>query len=162
MKAIEVYSGSDGELTKRYYQQLEQLGPVGILAMNLFRAQKCSARAKVYRGGVRGRGSYRSMAYERKSWSMGLLASVLSAHGRSLGVTWGWKQDQNVVFDGGASWVMYVDLPNGQVSFHSPTRMPGPDYAGEWCGEHRSEARILEFCDGLTSKVKTLFADSSV
>lgn len=69
MNAADVYAGSDGELTKRYYSELETKGPIGLVAMNLFRAQKCSARAKVYRGGVRGRGSYKSMAYERKSWS---------------------------------------------------------------------------------------------
>ena len=67
MTAAEVYQGSDGELTRRYYTELEnRVGILGLVAVNLFRAQNCSSRAKVYRGGVRGRGSYKSMAYEKK------------------------------------------------------------------------------------------------
>ena len=40
-----------------------------LLAVNLLRAQKCSERAKQYRGG-NGNGSYRDQAYRRKQWSM--------------------------------------------------------------------------------------------
>ena len=32
-------------------------------------------------------------------------------------------------------WVLYLDLPTGQVSFHAPARGPGPDYPGEWDGQ---------------------------
>lgn len=147
MTAREVYAGSDGEVTKAFYRRLEQLGPIGVVATCLFRAQKCSARAKVYRGGIRGRGSFKSMAYERKTWSMANLAMMLMEHSAELGITWGWKQDLNVVFDARPSRVLYVDLPNGQVSFHAPTRGVGPTYSGEWCGEHASETRIVAFCD---------------
>jgi len=40
-----------------------------------------------------------------------------------------------------------VDLPEGQVSFHSLARYAGPDYAGDWDGQRKSEERILRFCD---------------
>lgn len=66
---IRIYSGSDGAATRALYAQLEQLGPRGLLAVNLLRAQKCSERAKQYRGG-NGNGSYRDQAYRRKQWSM--------------------------------------------------------------------------------------------
>jgi hypothetical protein len=150
MKAIEVYAGSDGALTRSYYAELEKHGPAGIIAMNLFRAQKCSARAKVYRGGIRGQGSYKRMAYERKSWSMQNLARILAEQAGSFNIIYGWKQDHSTVFGQDTSWVLYVDLPGyGQVSFHSPVRGEGPDYAGDFDGAKKSEERILAFCDSV-------------
>jgi hypothetical protein len=139
MPAAVVYAGSSGDLTKAYYAQLAERGAIGFVAMNLFRAQKCSARAKLYRGG-----GFKDAAYERKNWSMGLLAHALAENGASLGITFGWKQDPAQAYH---NWVMYIDLPPGQCSFHAATRGEGPDYAGEWDGQHLSAERILEFCD---------------
>ncbi len=147
IRAADIYLGSDGEATKRYYAELEAIGPIGIVATNLFRAQKCSARAKVYRGGIRGRGSYRSMAYDRKQWAMDNLCRALAEHSESLGIRYGWKRDEATVFGNRASWVLYLELPQGQVSFHSPTRGEGPEFAGDWDGVRRSMERILQFCD---------------
>ncbi len=144
MRAVEVYEGSDGAATKRFYADLETRGPLGLIAVNLFRAQKCSARAKKYRGGVRGVGSYRGMAYERKSWSVSNLCQILAEHGPTVGITFGWGLDLRQEFN---RYVLYVDLPQGQVSFHSPSRGKGPDYQGQWDGQHRSAERILAFCD---------------
>jgi hypothetical protein len=148
MNVAAVYAGSDGALTRRFYAELEQCGPVGLVALNLFRAQKCSARAKVYRGGVRGVGSYRGMAYERKNWSMHNLCRMLSTHGPALGITWGWKKDPMQSFH---NWVLYVDLPGGQVSFHSAERLDGPDYSADWDRQRKSAERIIEFCDAVLS-----------
>ena len=72
---ISIYQGSNGEATKALYAQLESMGPHGVIAMNLFRACKCSERAKVYRG----RG-YRDEAYRRKQWSMDNLCEALTKH----------------------------------------------------------------------------------
>lgn len=149
MRAIEVYRRSDGEATRAYYAQLALAGPRGVIAVNLFRAQKCSARAKVYRGGIAGQGSYKRMAYDRKSWSMDQLCAALAQHGAALGMGWGWKRDPATLFGGSESWVLYVELPQGQVSFHSPSRGAGPEYAGEWDGMKASELRILQFCDAV-------------
>src|ERR1051326_7628212 len=115
MTTLEIYNGSDGAATKALYARLELLGPVGLVALNLFRAQKCSERAKVYRGGVPGRGSFKAMAYERKQWSMGNLCKVLQEHAQGLQLRWGWKEDPGQEY---YPWVLYVDLPSGQVSFH--------------------------------------------
>lgn len=145
MRAIDVYAGSDGQVTTAYYAELKKLGPIGELAVNLFRAQKCSARAKVYRGGRGGHGSYRSMAYNRKNWSLENLSAILNEHAAALGIIYGWKQDPNQTYH---SEVLYVELPGfGQVSFHSATLLKGPEYSGEWDGVHKSEERILAFCD---------------
>lgn len=145
MKAVEVYQGSDGALTKAYYAALETQGPIGIVAVNLFRAQKCSARAKVYRGGIRGVGRFKDLAYQRKGWSLENLSKVLGEHGAALGIAFGWGKDP------GQEWnphVLYIDLPIiGQVSFHSPARYEGPDYSGAWDGSHQSESRVVEFCE---------------
>jgi hypothetical protein len=78
---LRVYNGSDGDATKALFERLEAIGPVGIVAMNLFRASKNSARAKVYRGG-----GYRGKAYDRKSWAIDNLAKVLGEHGAALGL----------------------------------------------------------------------------
>lgn len=153
VRAAEVYAGSDGEQTKRYYAQLVTFGPIGVLAMNLFRAQKCSARAKVYRGG-NALGSYRDKAYQRKNWSMKNLVEVLLSHDKELSIVWGWKKDSNSPY---CPWVLYIDLPQGQVSFHTDSRLRGPDYHGDWDGRQLSCDRILAFCESLTaSKQQTV------
>lgn len=153
MKAIEIFSQNDGEVTKAYYSDLSSTA-LGEIAVCLFRAQKRSSRAKEYRGG-----RYRRSAYDVKSWSMEQLCDKLAAWNLqallpSDGIPWGWKQDSSVQFGAGHSWVLYVDLPQGQVSFHSPTRMKGTDYLGEWCGQHKSAERILAFCDHVAAGQK--------
>ena len=148
MRAIEVYQSSDGEVTKAYYAALSAKWRIGPIAMNLFRAQKASARAKVYRGGIRGQGSYRSMAYERKGWALEQVCTALT-ESADLGIPFGWQQDRETPLGGRASWILYAELPSGQVSFHSPTRYAGPDYNGAWDGQHLSLCRILVFCDAV-------------
>lgn len=128
---VRVYDGSDGAATLALYDRLNQLGPHGEIAVNLFRAQKSSARAKVYRGGERGRGSYRGMAYGRKEWSIENLARILAQHADASGLRWGWGQDNAQEFH---RVVLYVDLPSGQVSFHTTSRLTGPEYLGTWDG----------------------------
>lgn len=123
---LEIYQGSDGVATKALYEKLERLGPIGAVAVNVFRANKASARAKVYRGK-----GYKSMAYDRKSWSINNLTKVLTEHAARFGIGWGWKEDSKQVVH---RWVFYIDLPTGQVSFHSEYRGDGPDYPGEWDG----------------------------
>jgi hypothetical protein len=152
--ALEVYKGTKSAgalLTKRYYALLAQLGPVGDVAMNIFRAQKASARAKVYRGGVRGVGSFRAMAYDKKDWSIDQLCKALLAHPET-GITFGWKLDPKMVaLHEAAKWVLYVDLPEGQVSFHNVKRHAGPDYPGDWDGKlNVSGQRIIDFCNRIT------------
>lgn len=130
LEVTRVYDGSDGEATKALYMRLESVGPAGCIAAHLMRAQKNSARAKVYRGGD-GRSSYRSLAYERKQWAMGQLAKTLTSYADGCGIRWGWGLDpeQPVHRD-----VLFVDLPTGQVSFHTGKREVGPDYPGKWDG----------------------------
>lgn len=149
MTAQEVYAGSNGAETKTLYARLvERAGAAGGVAMNLFRASKCSARAKKYRGGIRGQGSYRQMAYDRKNWAMQQLCEILTVHAERLGILWGWQKDEVQEFH---KWVLYVELPaQGQVSFHSAERYGGPDYPGEWDGlMNASEGRVIAYCDSL-------------
>ncbi len=121
---LEIFNGSNGDDTKALYARLETLGPVGVVALNLFRAQKCSARAKEYR-----RRAHKSEAYDRKNWSMANLCQALLLHAAALNIRWGWKQDPEQEFH---NWVLYVDLPTGQVSFHAAGRGQGPDYPADW------------------------------
>ena len=107
----------------------------------MFRANKCSARAKMYRGS-----DHRSAAYQRKEWSIGLLVDELTEHAEQFGIVWGWREDPEQPFH---KWVIYVELPNaeGQVSFHLGQRGNGPDYEREWDGQRLSTERICKFCD---------------
>ena len=144
MTVLEIYLGSDGAATRALYAQLKTLhGINGEIGVALFRAQKASERAKKYRGGVPGKGSYRDMAYEKKNWSLQELCKILE--GKEF--TFGWKKDPNQTFH---SWVLYVDLPTGQVSFHSKERYAGPDYSGDWDGvKGISAQRIVAFCQSV-------------
>jgi hypothetical protein len=158
MTVREIYDGSNGDDTRALYAQLEQLGPVGVVALNLFRASKNSARAKVYRGGIRGQGSYRRMAYDRKNWALEQLAAVLVRHSDELGIRWGWQLDERAAAEGSPHrYIMYVDIPTRtieQVSFHAQHRGLGPEYGGEWDGVRNASAnRIIAFCAQLLAGV---------
>lgn len=151
---LRVYRGSDGEATKELYERLAAIGDEGVIALNLFRAQKASERAKVYRGGVRGKGSFRGMAYERKQWAMDNLVRQLIEVGEQCSLVWGWGVDAKQEFHRD---VLYVDLPTGQVSFHTAGRGEGPDYPGEWDGmKGQSGDRICRWCARLLKTVDDL------
>lgn len=154
MKALEVFHQQNGDVTKAFYAELDSHGPLGRIATCLFRAQKRSSRAKEYR-----RGKFRSAAYDVKTWSMGELCKVLAEHGTKHGIKWGWQPDHETKFAMESSWVLYVDLPQGQVSFHSPERLTGPDYAGKWDRTGSSAARIIQFAD---SVIDSGYAGASV
>lgn len=144
MNAFQIYEGSNGDATKALYAQLETFGIQGRIALNLFRACKCSARAKVYSR------RYKGEAYDRKNWSMGLLVDALESNpGGSFTPKWGWKEDPTQEYH---KWVLYVELPTGQVSFHAPSRGKGPDYNGEWDGiRDVSAQRIIRFVENILS-----------
>jgi hypothetical protein len=143
-RVVTIYTGSDGAATTALYVELSALGSAGEVATNLFRAQKASERAKKYRGGIPGRGSYKSMAYDRKGWAIGNLTRILTQHADALGIRWGWQRDPSQRFH---EWVLYVDLPTGQASFHAAIRGDGPDYGQTWDGvPGASVDRILRHC----------------
>jgi hypothetical protein len=138
-----IYEASDGPATRTLFSFLKRHGINGQLAIALFRACKSSERAKVYRGGVRGRGSFREMAYDRKQQAMDNLCEVLSTSMCSWG--WGIDNEQPVHKD-----VLYVELPTGQVSFHSGRRGTGPDYSKPWDGmPGQSAGRIYNWIHAL-------------
>jgi hypothetical protein len=135
---LSVFQGSNGDATIALYDELRALRPAGIVALELFRAQKASSRAKAYRG----------KAYDKKEWALGNLVQALAEHDA---LRWGWKQDPAQEFH---KWVLYVDLPNGQVSFHAGARGAGPDYAGDWDGiKNMSPPRICRFIADLFAQV---------
>ena len=144
--ATVVFHGSDGAATRRTLRELEARGQPGRIAAALFRAMKTSAQAKVYRGGPDGsKSSYTDLAYRNKGLAIAALCRLLAAD--SAGLAWGWGRDGATDF---APHVMYLDLPTGQVSFHSTDRFVGPDYGGAWDGVRDvSAARILAWCDQL-------------
>lgn len=148
-----VYEGSDGAATRSLYQLLDKRGPIGVIGMNLFRAAKCSARAKDYRGGNH-MGSFRSQAYDRKEWSIAQLCAALRDNAGPLGITWGWGVDRKMGNDNPHRHVLYIDIVSGQVSFHcARDGMAGLDYLKSWDGVREQQApRIITF-------IATIFGD---
>lgn len=148
--AVEIYAGSNGDATKAMYDHLARLGPAGEVALNLFRAHKNSGRAKTYRGGIRGKGSYKGMAYDRKAWAIENLCRTLGQHADALGIAWGWKVDPG---QAKYCWVLYVETPAGQVSFHTEHRGDGPDFDGRWDGiKGEGAQRICRWIGDLCSQ----------
>lgn len=140
-----VYLGSNGGDTTDLYHDLGRRGAIGVIALNLFRAQKCSDRAKTYR-----RGSHKRAAYERKQWSMDLLSDALLKHAERFSIDWGWSLDHEQPVH---QWVLYVELPQGQVSFHTEARGIGPEYSRPWDrAKGASVSRILAFCADVLSR----------
>lgn len=124
-RVMSVYTASDAEATKALYSELiTRSGKAGELAVNVLRACKKSERAKVYRRGF-SRG-----AYDGKQWAMGEIVRVLSA-APDLVAAWGWAVDPKQSYH---NQVLYIDLPAGQVSFHTDQRLAGPSYPGRWDG----------------------------
>ena len=146
-EVIRIYQGSDGEATKRLYARLEALGIEGVIAVNLFRAQKSSERAKVYRGG-----GYRASAYDRKQFAIGNLCGALAKHAAPLGIAGGWSEDAKQPVH---RHVLYVELPTGQVSFHSPSRGDGPDHGRPWDGiAGQSPDRIIRYVARILARME--------
>lgn len=145
VRVAEAYNGSNGDVTLALFADLQALPrPGGAIAVNLFRAHKGSARAKKYRGGVRGRGSYKKMAYGKKGWAMDNLCKILATDAESCGIArWGWARDEKREYHAD---VLYIDLPTGQVSFHTEGRGEGPNYPGQWDGVKNAGAgRIIRW-----------------
>jgi hypothetical protein len=89
------------------------------------------------------------MAYERKQWAMENLTNVLTQHAEVLGIVWGWGIDHKEQVH---RHVLYIDTPEGQVSFHTEHRGNGPDYAGGWDGQAKvAPGRIVRWCSNLLS-----------
>lgn len=151
-RVLAVYEGSDGDATKALYAELEQLGPSGIIAAFLLRAQKNSSRAKVYR-----RRGNRDAAYDRKEWAIDQLVRTLRSHAGACSIRWGWGADPEQPVH---KAVLYVDLPTGQVSFHTQHRVTaqrgdGPDYPGEWDGiKGQSPDRVIRFATRVLKSVE--------
>ena len=131
----EIVEGSDAGATKALYRALDAVGPLGQVAHHLLAAQKNSSRAKRYR-------SYADRYYETKGSQLDQLTHVLP----ETTLVWGWGEDPA----GPLPWVLYVELPTGQVSFHAHRRGDGPTYADAWDGiPGASQWRIIRWAQSL-------------
>jgi len=128
------YHGSNATATKRLYSRLKGKGIDGEVAAALLRVQKSSSRAKKYRGDCK------EHSYHRKAECLVKLCETLSR----ANFMWGWAEDTGSV---NPRHVLYVELPDGQVSFHAIMRGEGPDFSAPWDGQHSSEERILQFAE---------------
>ena len=160
----EIFFGSDAVTTRRFCADLRKCGNIGKIAATLFTVQKASSRAKRYRGGIPCEGGrtlpYKDLAYSRKGDFLKRLADLLAQD--NCGMAWGWGLDLEQHH---ANHVLYIDLPQGQVSLHSRQRFAGPDYPGEWDGQNATEDRVIGFCEslwhGVVSAVPAIAAPSA-
>lgn len=136
----QAFYGSNPGRTRSVLSRLAKCGPPGLLAAACFRAQKASKTGKRRYG--RYTREYSGYAYARKRDQLQAVASILAGH-PSLGLVWGWGDDDG---NNCAPHVLYVDLPVGQVSWHAEFR-GAQEYPGEWDGQHRSEQRIIRYCE---------------
>lgn len=137
------YRGSDGERTRALYARLTEVGPAGLVAVNLLRACKNSERAKQYKS-RRSSGA----AYGTKDWAIGQLVDVLVQHAGALGIVWGWGRDEKAInFEN----VLYVEVPGaGQISFHVAYRREGTDYRGQWDGmKDVAAGRVIRYANAV-------------
>lgn len=142
MLAQAVFNQQNGDVTKAYYAKMNTKGLEGQLAVALFRAQKRSTAAKKYRGR-----RFTRDAYEVKNWSLSEICRILDAmQAFELAPVWGWKRDP---LTPGYEWVLYIELPTGQCSFHCSQRLNGPDFCGEWNPRTPSESTITAYCDSV-------------
>ena len=141
-RTLKAFSSSDGSFVTSLTADLCRRGASGAVACTLFRAFNNSQRAKKVRR--RSYGKSRNERYSQKNESLTNLSSAIEAFRPDL--VWGWKKDYSTP---GFEWVIYVELPTGQVSFHSRNRGNGPDYAGDWDGERATRERIAEWCGQL-------------
>ena len=125
--------------------------PLGRLLIALRTAQEASQRAKSraadglryreYHDGSEYRWSnYRRSRQARENDYEEKRAAVADAVGmaRAAGINFGWRRDGSRI-----PWVVYFDLPTGQVSFHIEDRGEGPDYDKPWDGvQNASGTRI--------------------
>jgi hypothetical protein len=140
---LTIYTGSDGVATKGLYDLLDQRGPKGELAHHLMRAMKTSERAKQYRGRDGQGRKYSQLSYGRKQDAIEKVAALLGQHAQRFGILWGWAEDTDQPYH---RWILYVDLPTGQVSFHAAERGDGPTYTKPWDQKKRQGSiRICKF-----------------
>lgn len=132
-RVTEVFEASSAAATKVLYAEIEALGPIGVVAINLLRACKANGGAKLYRG------SSIAAAYDKKAWAIGQATSALlklppnTALWPAAPKLWGWGVDEAKVRSGSPhASVIYFDLPTGQVSFHMAYRTEGPAYGKPW------------------------------
>jgi len=149
----------------RRLNRLAEDDPYVAVLVSLRDAQRASDSAKhraasgtYYDDWDSGRGAYRMSRravendYREKEWALGRACQLLG----QTDLTWGWGRDLDCP---GVTWVLYVDLPTGQVSFHCPSRGDGPDYPGEWDGvEGVSAQRIDEAIDQVLASTQAASA----
>ncbi len=146
MKALEVFTQQNGEVTKAYYAEMQKLGELGEIAVCLFRAQKRSSRAKDYR-----RGKFRRLAYDAENVEFaGALQGAEAALRKAR--HWVGMEGRSERTFRRTRFVDSVRGPSdGPVQFPQSIRFDGPDYSGEWSGLPNSADVIIRFCDRVAS-----------
>lgn len=145
MTSKEAMKTGSGEKVVEFLFELGARAEQGAIASALFRAQNNSSRAKRGRRGRRDR-------YSNKNEALAALVMSLDIFKQHK---FGWGYDEATI---GYPHVLYVELPQGQVSFHSAKRFAGPIHDREWDSERASADRIAGYCDSVLQESKTVYS----
>jgi len=136
MKARSIFKARDSKATMEFCTELATRGIDGAVAVSLYQVQYSSSRAKKYRR------DGRQSSYARKNQVLSRVPHWLKASS----IPFGWGHDRSTI---AYPWVLYVDLPTGQCSFHNQSRGPGPDYLGKWIDDKPSFDVVMDYCDAV-------------
>lgn len=133
--------------------QLRLHGRVGMIGAALLNCQKESSNAKKHLKGHAGAIQSRRLSRERYQQKHQAMAALQVHLKEYQTFNWGWAPDPNPS-KSSAVHVLYVDLPTGQVGFHS-TQMLGRNakvYTGQWDGQNKNMERIFKFCEDILNR----------
>jgi hypothetical protein len=141
MRAREVYDGSDGELTKRYYAALAERGVIGfdrdesLPCTEVLRPGEALSRRRVQRRSVRPEELVMGLLCSRAGAAMRGARNRVRVEGRSQGRRT-------------TSGCSTSTCPPAKCSFHAAAHGEGPDYSrATGTGSIQRAERILAFCD---------------
>ena len=159
-RSVRAAAARRGAETRRINRVLAAT-PLGRLLIALRTAHEASARAKSraadglrlreYDDGSRYRwANYHRSRQARENDYAEKRAAVAEAVGlaKEAGINFGWQRNGSLI-----PWVVYFDLPTGQVSFHVENRGDGPDYDKPWDGVQNASG------DRITAAITELVYD---
>jgi hypothetical protein len=122
------YELPESALRKTLLERKRPTDPATRLLTLLRQLFEINSEAKSYR-------SWHSTAVTRYGKKDHMLREACRLAAKQDCFVWGWKVDPDPP-PNGADWVLYFEKDGKQLSFHTFARGAGPDFPGEWDGQH--------------------------
>ena len=152
IRVVKAFYGYDAMAIQDVKARLKAGGLKGELADLLFEAERTDLNAGVCR--TTPACSWTSR--HRRKWdrwirALKALVSFLDRSASQLGIHWGWQEHENQT---GPFWVVFIDLPTGQVFYSAPERLTDHQYEGSMEWSESNEIPIFEFCEEILAKAR--------